>query len=54
MGRGVWGAKSSSGIAANPYLQFPLVATESGELVLSWVDDEGVRGSERASLTVSA
>ena len=54
IGKEVLRAQTSSGIAANPYLQFPLVATESGELVLSWVDDEGVRGSERASLTVSA
>ena len=52
-GREVLRAETSSGIAANPYFQFPMVAEASGELVLSWVDDEGVRGSERASLTVS-
>ncbi len=52
-GKEVLRAQTSSGIAANPYLQFPLVATESGELVLSWVDDQGVRGSERAPITVS-
>ena len=27
-------------IAANPYLAFTTVATESGELVFSWVDDD--------------
>ena len=52
-GREVLRAETSSGIAANPYLQFSMVAEASGELVLSWVDDEGVRGSERAALSVS-
>ena len=27
-------------IAANPYLAFTTVATESGDLVFSWVDDD--------------
>lgn len=27
-------------ISANPYLAFPLVASESGELVFTWVDDD--------------
>ena len=43
---------TSSGIAANPYFQFSMVAKASGELVLAWIDDEGVRGTERQSLTV--
>ena len=43
----------SSGFAANPFLQFYLVARESGELVFEWVDDLGVRGSERAAVTVT-
>jgi sulfur-oxidizing protein SoxZ len=45
-------ADTSSGIAANPYFQFYMIAEASGELVLSWVDDEGVRGSERQSLSL--
>ena len=44
----------SSGIAANPYLQFFTLAVASGELVIDWVDDEGVKGSERQPVTVSA
>ncbi|MSQ50419.1 MAG: thiosulfate oxidation carrier complex protein SoxZ [Betaproteobacteria bacterium] len=52
-GREVMRAQTSSGIAANPYLQFPLRVAESGEFVLTWVDDLGVRGSERQSITVS-
>ncbi len=45
-------AEISSGIAANPYLQFFMVAESSGELLLTWIDDEGVRGTERQSLIV--
>lgn len=42
----------SSGFAANPYFQFYVVARDSGELVFEWIDDAGVRGSERAAVTV--
>lgn len=52
-GREVLRANTSSGIAANPYLQFPMIAQDSGELVLSWVDDLGVRGSERQAITIN-
>lgn len=52
-GTEVFSASLSSGISANPYLQFPTRATDSGELVLSWVDDLGERGSERVSVTVT-
>jgi len=43
----------SSGFAANPFLQFYLVARDSGELVFEWVDDTGTRGSERAAVNVA-
>ena len=49
----IFSAELGSGIAANPYLQFCTVAESSGELVFEWVDDNGSRGSERATLTVS-
>ena len=39
----VFRADLSSGIAANPYLQFYTVAEASGELEFSWIDDEGRR-----------
>jgi len=51
-GREVMRAETSSGIAANPYLQFPLLATDSGELVLTWIDDAGVRESARQAVVV--
>lgn len=50
----IFRAEMGSGIAANPYLQFFTVAESSGELAFSWVDDEGKRGEERATLTVTA
>jgi sulfur-oxidizing protein SoxZ len=40
------------GIAANPYIGFSTVATETGELVFTWRDDRGQVISESRSLTV--
>ena len=53
-GEEIFRAEMGSGIAANPYLQFYTVATESGEIVFDWVDDAGERGSERAVIVVQA
>lgn len=50
----VFRAELGSGIAANPYIQFYTQVRESGSLEIAWQDDSGVKGSERASLTVSA
>jgi len=49
----VFAAQLSSGIAANPYLRFFVTARAPGELVFEWVDDSGVKGSERAPVTVA-
>lgn len=49
----VFAAQLSSGIAANPYLRFFVNARNSGELVFEWVDDAGVRASERAPVVVA-
>jgi len=49
----VFRAEMGSGIAANPLLQFYVVAADSGEFVFAWEDDSGQRGSERAAITVS-
>ena len=51
-GAEIFRAELGSGIAANPYLQFFTVARVSGEIEFSWIDDAGVRGAERASITV--
>ena len=49
----VFSAQLSSGISANPYLRWFLTARGSGEIVFDWVDDAGVHGSERATVTVA-
>ena len=51
-GETVFSARLSSGIAANPYLRFFVTARESGPLAFEWVDDRGVRGDDRATVTV--
>jgi len=38
-------------IAANPFIAFCTVATESGELVFSWTDDRGQTQSETRQIT---
>ena len=51
-GETAFSARLSSGIAANPYLRFFVTARESGQLTFEWMDDAGVRGDERAAVTV--
>jgi sulfur-oxidizing protein SoxZ len=52
-GEEVFRAEMSPGIAANPFLQFPTVARDSGELEFTWVDDAGERGEAKAAISVS-
>ena len=52
-GTEVFRADLSSGIAANPLLEFNTVAERSGELEMWWIDDESTQGTARASITVS-
>ena len=52
-GAEVFRAEMGSGISANPYLSFFIVAAGSGELRFDWVDDAGVTGSERAAIIVA-
>ena len=51
-GETVFSADFHPAIASNPYLAFYTVATESGELAFSWVDDDGAVYSAAASITV--
>ena len=39
-------------IAANPYLSFPTVATESGKFEFKWTGDNGFAVTETATITV--
>ncbi len=52
-GNTVFRAELGSGISANPYLSFFIRATDSGEVMLDWVDTAGVRGSAAAVLNVA-
>lgn len=49
----VFRADLSSGIAANPYLQFYTVAGESGEIEFAWIDDAGTQERMRQPIVVS-
>lgn len=51
-GADVFRAEMGSGIAANPYLQFYIVALESGNVEFSWADDAGEKGSASSAMTV--
>jgi sulfur-oxidizing protein SoxZ len=51
-GRIVLATSMSSGIAANPNLQFWVRAGEPGELTFEWRDDEGREGRLRLPLNV--
>jgi sulfur-oxidizing protein SoxZ len=46
-------ADLSSAIAANPFVSFFTVATESGKLEFSWTGDNGFSQTETAELTVA-
>jgi sulfur-oxidizing protein SoxZ len=39
-------------IAANPFLTFHTVATESGTLTFKWIGDNGFEAAEQASIVV--
>ena len=43
----------SSGIAANPYVEFTTVATETGDLVFEWQEDGGAVYRREARLLVT-
>jgi sulfur-oxidizing protein SoxZ len=52
-GREVFRAELGTGVAANPYLAFHVVADASGEIEVEWRDDRGETGRVTASLVVS-
>jgi sulfur-oxidizing protein SoxZ len=53
-GREVFRVEPGSGIAANPYFVFPVVATASGELAVEWSDDRGATGRVTVMVNVVA
>lgn len=53
-GEVVFSAELHPAVAANPYIAFHTVATESGTLEFSWEGDKGFAQTEKTALTVSA
>jgi sulfur-oxidizing protein SoxZ len=51
-GEEVFQMELNPGVSANPYVIFSTVATESGELVFTWTDQNGVSTVERKQITV--
>jgi sulfur-oxidizing protein SoxZ len=51
-GEEVFRAELFPAIAANPFVAFFTVATESGEIVFSWTDDHGQTQTEVRQITV--
>ena len=52
-GEPVFAAELFSAIAANPYLAFSTVATDSGSLSFSWEGDNGFTQTETRSISVT-
>jgi sulfur-oxidizing protein SoxZ len=49
----IFSAELFSAVAANPYLAFHAVATESGTLALSWEGDNGFAQTENVAIAVT-
>ena len=50
--REVLRVEPSSGIAANPLFEFFVLATETAEMHVEWVDDRGNRGEHKQTMIV--
>ena len=51
-GREVFRAELGTGVSANPYLAFHVVAQASGEIAVEWTDDRGDKGRVTAQVNV--
>jgi sulfur-oxidizing protein SoxZ len=52
-GKQVFAADFEPAVSANPYIQFKFKADESGEVVLTWTDDDGSTIVGKDSITVA-
>ena len=52
-GREVFRVELGSGIAANPYFVFPVLASAPGPMVVEWSDDHGDSGKVSAMVNVA-
>ena len=51
-GKQVFAADFETAVSANPYIQFKFRAEQSGQVVLSWTDDDGSTIVGQDSITV--
>ncbi len=51
-GAEIFRAELQPGIAANPYFAFTTTATQSGDIVFTWIDDAGETTVARRRITV--
>ena len=51
-GEEIFSARLFPAIAANPFITFHTIATESGTLEFSWVGDNGYAATEQVKITV--
>lgn len=49
----IFSAELFPAVAANPYLAFSAIATESGTITFEWTDDKGEAQSASAEITVT-
>ncbi len=52
-GKEIFRAEFGSGMSANPYVAFFATASQGGELVVEWSDDQGEKGSATAMVNVA-
>ena len=52
-GAEIFAVDLTQAVAANPYFGFTTIATVSGPMVFSWVDDAGVAEREQAMIRVT-
>ena len=52
-GHTVFSAELGTGISANPYIVFYVVAQASGEMVVEWSDDRGEKGRVTTTVNVA-
>ena len=51
-GAEIFRAELQPGVAANPYFAFTTTATETGEIVFTWIDDAGQTTIQRRRIAV--
>ena len=52
-GREIFRAKLHPAVSTNPFFTFYAVASESGELLFTWKDDQGGEATVKQSITVA-